>query len=345
MSPNSCVGQSRPDSQGRVMLGPRASESEESVDAVVGVDVSMSKLDVAWSDGREERVDNKSLQAIEAFAERLKQAGVALVVFEASGGYERELHCALSRVEVPAALVNPRQVRDFARAMGRLAKTDRLDAKVLCDFGIRIKPEARKAPSEEQQELLSLARRRGQLVEMRVAEQNRLAQAREKKVKESITAHIQWLKRQIKDVDRDIDELLERGKQWEKELPLLDSVPGVGRVTIATLLSQLDELGEVNRKEIAALVGVAPLANDSGTMKGQRSCWGGRAEVRAVLYMATLAGILHNPILKRAYAGMLKRGKKKKVAIVACMRRLLTWLNAMVASGTPWDPTKIRQPT
>lgn len=344
MSPNSCVEQSRPDSQGRAKLGPRASESEESVDVLVGVDVSMSRLDVAWSDGREERVDNHP-RAIEALADRLKQAGVSLVVFEASGGYERELHCALSRAEVPAALVNPRQVRDFAKAMGQLAKTDRLDAKVLCDFAIRIKPEARKAPSEEQQELLSLARRRGQLVEMRVAEQNRLAQARAKKVKESITAHIQWLKKQLKDVDKDIDELLGRSKQWEKKLPLLDSVPGVGRVTIATLLSQLDELGQVNRKEIAALVGVAPLANDSGKMKGERSCWGGRAEVRAVLYMAALAGILHNPVLKRMYAGLLARGKKKKVAIVACMRRLLTWLNAMVASGTSWDPTKIRQLT
>jgi transposase len=325
-----------------VKLGPRASESEDDrVDVRVGVDVSMSRLDVAWSDGREERVDNHH-PAIEALVARLRQAGVTLVVFEASGGYERELHCALSRAEVPAALVNPRQVRDFARAMGRLAKTDRIDAKVLCDFAVRIRPEARAAPSEEQQELLALARRRGQLVEMRVAEQNRLAQARATKVKQNITAHIQWLKRQLKDVDKDIDELLKKGKHWEKELPLLDSVPGVGRVTVATLLSQLDELGDVNRKQIAALVGVAPLSNDSGMMRGERSCWGGRAEVRAVLYMAALAGILHNPVLKQTYARLVARGKKKKVAIVACMRRLLTWLNAMLANGTSWDATKIR---
>jgi len=301
----------------------------------------MSRLDVAWSDGREEHVDNHH-PAIEALVARLKEAGVALVVFEASGGYERDLHCALSRVEVPAALVNPRQVRDFAKAMGRLAKTDRLDAKTLCDFATRVRPEARAVASEEQQELMALARRRGQLVEMRIAEQNRLAQARTAKVKQNITAHIQWLKRQVKDVDKDIDDLLETGKQWEKELPLLDSVPGVGRVTIATLLSQLNELGDVNRKQIAALVGIAPLANDSGTMRGARTCWGGRAEVRAVLYMAALSGIRHNPALKRTYAGLLARGKKKKVAIVACMRRLLTWLNAMVANGTSWDETKIR---
>lgn len=310
----------------------------------VGIDVSMEKLDVAWSDGREERVENEHA-ALEAFSRRLKGTGIELVVFEASGGYERELHCALSRAEVPAAMVNPRQVRDFAKAMGRLAKTDRLDAKVLCDFAVRISPEAKPASSEEQQELLAMARRRGQLVEMRVAEQNRLAQARNTMVRKNVTAHINWLKKQLKGVDRDIDKLLKRGKQWEKELPLLDSVPGVGRVTIATLLSQLDELGKLDRKKIAALVGVAPMSMDSGTMRGERSCWGGRAEVRAVLYMAALSGVRFNPVLKRAYASLLSRGKAKKVALVACMRRLLTWLNAMVATKTAWDPTRIDPPT
>jgi transposase len=200
------------------------------VEVRVGVDVSSGWLDVAWTDGREERIDNE-YRAIEALALRLKDAGVGLVVFEASGGYERELHCALSRADVPAAMVNPRQVRDFAKAMGRLAKTDRLDAKTLCDFAVRIRPEPKAAPSDEQQELLALARRRGQLVEMRVAEQNRLAQTRTAQVQKNLKAHIDWLKKQIKDVDRKIDRALKTGKQWEKELPLLDSVPGVGRVT------------------------------------------------------------------------------------------------------------------
>lgn len=306
----------------------------------IGVDVSKDRLDVAWSDGREEQVENEHA-ALDVFAERVKTAAVELVVFEASGGYERELHCALTRADVPAAMVNPRQVRDFARAMGRLAKTDRLDARTLCDFALRVGPEPKPSPSEEQQELLALARRRGQLVEMRVAEQNRLAQARSAKVRKNVTSHINWLKKQISEVDRDIDRHLTDSKQWKKELPLLDSVPGVGRVTIATLLSQLDELGKLDRKKIAALVGVAPLSKDSGTQRGQRSCWGGRAEVRAVLYMAALAGVRFNPVLRQAYASLRARGKAHKVALVACMRRLLTWLNAMLATNTTWEPSRI----
>lgn len=306
----------------------------------VGVDVSKDRLDVAWSDGREEQLKNE-YAALGVFAERVKDAGVALVVFEASGGYERELHCALTRAEVPAAMVNPRQVRDFAKAMGRLAKTDRLDARTLCDFALKVSPEPKAAPSEDQQELLALARRRGQLVEMRVAEQARLAQARSTTVRKNVSSHINWLKKQLSEVDRDIDRHLTESKQWKKELPLLDSVPGVGRVTIATLLSQLDELGKLDRKKIAALVGVAPLSRDSGTMRGQRSCWGGRAEVRAVLYMAALAGVRFNPVLRQAYASLRTRNKAHKVALVACMRRLLTWLNAMLATDTKWQPSRI----
>jgi transposase len=307
---------------------------------VVGVDVSSTTLDVAWSDGTEEQVPSNR-DAIERFAQRLRDADITLVVFEASGGYERELHCALGLAGVPAALVNPRQVRDFAKAMGRLAKTDRLDARTLCDFGLRVQPAPRPPPSPELQELQALARRRGQLIEMRVAEQNRLSLADGRKVRRSITAHIEWLKKQLKGVDDDIDRLLKDSKTWQRELQLLTSVPGVGRVTIVTLLSQLEELGHLGRKEIAALVGVAPFAADSGKMHGRRCCWGGRSEVRAVLYMATLVATQHNKELKQVYDGLLARNKEKKVALVACMRRLLIWLNAIVATGREWNPQLI----
>ena len=303
----------------------------------VGVDVSKAMLDVVWSDGRYEQVENKSA-AIRAFVERMKAAGVALVVFEATGGYERELHCECSRAEVPAAMANPRQVRDFAKAINRLAKTDRVDAHVLCEFARSVKPRTNEPLTDARLLLQELSRRRGQLLDMLLAEQNRLEHRLSKPVEKNVKSHISWLEKQVKIVDSDIDKHLKDVDEWKAELELIDSIPGVGRVTVVALLSQLPELGKLNRKRIAALVGVAPFSNDSGMMRGRRSIRGGRSAVRTALYMATLAGIRHNPPLRAHFDALKARGKSGKVAMVACMRRLLTWLNAMVANGTPWDP-------
>lgn len=303
----------------------------------VGVDVSKEMLDVAWSDGRYERVQN-TRAAVQKLVERMKGAGVTLVVFEATGGYERELHCECSRAEVPAAMANPRQVRDFAKGLNRLAKTDRIDAHVLCEFARLVKPRASEPPSEARLLLQELSRRRSQLLDMMQSEMNRLEHRLSKPVEKNVKAHIAWLEKQVKVVDTDIDNHLKRTDEWKRELDLLDTVPGVGRVTTVALLSQLPELGKLDRKRIAALVGVAPLNNDSGMMRGQRSIKGGRTDVRTALYMATLAGLTHNPSLRAHFDALKARGKSGKVSMVACMRRLLTWLNAMLANDTPWTP-------
>lgn len=301
----------------------------------VGVDVSKEMLDVAWTDERYERVEN-SRSGIQKLVERMKSAGVTLVVFEATGGYERELHCECARAEIPAAMVNPRQVRDFAKALNQLAKTDRIDARVLCEFARVVKPRATEPASEARLVLQELSRRRGQLLDMLQSEKNRLEHRLSKPVEKNVKAHIAWLEKQVKVVDNDIDGHLKKTDEWKSELELLATVPGVGRVTIVALLSQLPELGLLDRKRIAALVGLAPLNNDSGKSRGQRSIRGGRADVRTALYMATLAGITHNPSLKAHFNALKARGKSGKVSMVACMRRLLTWLNAMLATSTPW---------
>lgn len=301
----------------------------------VGVDVSKEMLDVAWSDGRYERVEN-TRAAVQKLVARMQGAGVALVVFEATGGYERELHCECSRMEVPAAMANPRQVRDFAKGENRLAKTDRIDAHVLCAFAEKVKPRVSELPSDARLLLLELSRRRGQLLEMLQAERNRLEHRLSKPVEKNVQAHVEWLKKQVKVVDKDIDNHLKQTDEWKRELDLLGTIPGVGRITTVALLSQLPELGKLDRKCVAALVGLAPFNNDSGKMRGKRTIKGGRDDVRTALYMATLSGIVHNPPLKAHFASLKARGKHGKVAMVACMRRLLTWLNAMLANDTPW---------
>lgn len=335
MSPYSCQEQ-KPNTQGRAK--PRQSQRTGEMrmsELKVGVDVSKEMLDVAWSDGRYERVEN-TRAAIQKLVERMKAAGVMLVVFEATGGYERELHCECSRVEVPAAMANPRQVRDFAKGQNQLAKTDRIDAHVLCEFAQKTKVRVTELSSDARLLLQELSRRRGQLLEMLQAERNRLEHQLSRPVEKNVKAHIKWLEKQVKTVDKDIDNHLKKTDEWKRELELLDTIPGVGRVTTVALLSQLPELGQLNRKRIAALVGLAPFNNDSGKMRGKRTIKGGRADVRTALYMATLCGIVHNPALKAHFAALKARGKNGKVAMVACMRRLLTWLNAMVANDTPW---------
>lgn len=338
-SPNSCQ-ENTPDKQGRAK--PRRRQLEGNMNELrVGVDVSKEMLDVVWSDGKYEQVENAH-PALSKFAQRMKEAGVTLVVFEASGGFERDLHCECSRAEVPASIANPRQVRDFAKGHGFLAKTDRIDAKVLCEFATKVKPRPTEELSEARAELRELSMRRAQLLEMLQMERNRLPSAETKRVAKNLESHISWLEKQIRIVDDDIDTHLKKTKEWKRELELLDSMPGVGPKTIATLLSQLPELGKLNRKQIAALVGLAPYAKDSGRMRGVRTCEGGRPAVRKMLYMATLTATNHNPILKAHFDQLTKRGKGFKTAMVACMRRLLTWLNAMLATNTPWTEARAR---
>jgi transposase len=304
----------------------------------VGLDISKDWLDVAFSDGHEERLKNDE-SAILPFVERVGRMAPALVVMEASGGYERLVFQALQQAQITAVVVNPRQVRDFAKAMGQLAKTDRLDARIVCLFAERIRPKVRAARGPLAVELSELVSRRRQLVEMITAESSRAKQVSRDRavIRDSIKAVVAHLRTQLRQIDRELDAAAKRDSSGP-DIELLTSVPGVGRVTAITLRACLPELGTTTRKEAAALVGVAPLARDSGTQQGKRTCWGGRASVRAVLYMATLVGVRHNPILKTLYTRLLQHGKLKKVALVACMRKLLTILNAMMRTRKPWLP-------
>jgi transposase len=307
-------------------------------DIYIGIDVSKARLDVAWSDGREDRVANEEA-AVASFAQQVQRAKVKLVVMEASGGYERLVLAALREVGVSTVAVNPRQVRDFAKAMGRLAKTDRIDASVLCEFALRIQPEVRKARDPLSIELTELVSRRRQLVEMISAETARLKQTPRSRtaIRASIEAVRTLLRKQLRLIDQQLDAASKRDASCAGDIALLASVPGVGRVTAITLRACLPELGCASRKEVAALVGVAPLAHDSGGHQGKRSCWGGRANIRAVLYMASLVAVRCNPVFKAAYAALRARGKLPKVALVACMRKLLTVLNAMMRTRQPWN--------
>lgn len=306
-----------------------------------GIDVSKEHLDVLVG-ADVVRVANDSKGCAQTVA-KLKGANVDLVVVEATGGYERSLVCALQEAHIAVARVNPRQARDFARSMGVLAKTDQVDARVLRDFAdviSRHKDRAKYVTQMLEPERLALRElvvRRRQLVEMRVAESNRLDQAG-KLTKRGILSVIKLLDKQIREIDKEIDDNLEDHFKPQKEL--LDSVKGVGPATIMTLTAVLPELGRLSRRSISKLVGVAPLANDSGKRSGKRIIWGGRAEVRAVLYMAALVAKQHNPVIKAFYERLLAAGKPKKVALVACMRKLLTILNAMLRDSRPWDAAK-----
>jgi transposase len=263
-----------------------------------------------------------------------------LVVIEATGGYQHEAAVALSRAGASVAVVNPRQVRDFGRATGQLAKTDRISAEILAMFGERLRPEARFVPDEELELLAALIQRRRQLLEMLVAEKNRLRVTRAAEVHRELKTHVRWLEKRVKDADKKLDEAVRKSPMWRAKDEILQSTPGVGSVVSRTLIGELPELGTLNRKEIAALAGVAPFARDSGTLRGKRTVWGGRASVRSALYMAALVGVRHNPVLREMYQRLLGRGKLPKVALVACMRKLLVALNAMVRDGAHWQEVR-----
>ena len=266
----------------------------------------------------------------------LREYGPALTVLEATGGYERAAAAALAHAGLPLVIVNPRQVRDFARSTGQLAKTDRIDAQVLALFAERVRPEPKALPDEDAQLLDALLTRRRQLIEMITAEKNRRGFA-PAALKKSITKHITWLERQLSGVDGDIEQMIEKSPLWRAKEDLMRSVPGVGPVLSRTLVAELPELGTLGRKQIAALVGVAPLARDSGKLRGRRSVWGGRAGVRATLYRGALVAARHNPVIREFYERLIAAGKPRKVALTACMRKLITILNAMVRTQTPWD--------
>ena len=305
----------------------------------VGIDVSKATLDVAFgSDGEVVQVANDD-GGIAELVVRVMKAVPALVVLEATGGYEWLVAAALAGRGIAVAVVNPRQVRDFAKATGVLAKTDRIDARILARFAEAIRPEPRPLPSPEAKELEDLLSRRRQIVDMLTMEKNRLAIAASERMKQGIKKHISWLEEALRRANDDIDKAVRASPLWREQENLLRSVPGIGPVTARTLLAELPELGSLNRKEIAALVGVAPLNRDSGTLQGTRTCWGGRAGIRQVLYMAALTAVRRNPVIRRAYLAFRARGKKPKVALVACMHKLLTILTAMVRDRRHWSPS------
>lgn len=309
-------------------------------DRYVGIDVAAAHLDVAVGpSGEAWRVGNDEAGRA-ALVERLAALGPAVIVLEATGGHELAAAGALAAAGLPVAVVNPRQVRDFARATGRLAKTDALDAAVLARFAAAVRPTVRPLPDAAARELRALVARRRQLVEMLVAEKNRLGAA-PPRIKARIRAHVEWLARQLDELDRDLAGAVRASDAWRERDDLLRSVKGVGPVLSSTLLVEVPELGALNRKQIAALVGVAPLNRDSGTFRGRRAVWGGRAPVRAALYMATLVATRFNPVIRAFYRRLLAAGKPKKVALTACMHKLLVILNAMARTNTPWRP----QPT
>lgn len=304
----------------------------------VGIDISKDFLDVAaHGDPSVQRFANDE-QGHLALLAWLRSFPLRTIVLEASGGYELPLLVTLFAAGLPAARVNPRKIRDFARSLGYFEKNDALDAKVLAHFGDRMDPPATPLPPEECRLFDQKLTRRRQLIAMLVAERNRLQLVTDKLVRKDIQETISFLSKRLKDLDRDLDKQLKKCPEWDGRVELLDSVPGIARLSAMSIVNALPELGQLNRKQIAKMAGLAPLAQDSGKKKGKRRIFGGRAEVRPVLYMVVMTALRFNPPLRSLYQALLKAGKPKKVAMVALMRKLLTILNAMVRSHSPWSP-------
>lgn len=311
-------------------------ENQTLYQSALGIDVCAERLDLCsmpeqktWSVAYDEN-------GLKALIEALVQARPEIIVLEATGGLQRRAAAKLAAAGFSVAVVNPRQVRDFAKASGRLAKTDVLDAQTLALFGLRMQPQVRALPSEQALVLSDRLARRGQLIEMRAGEKNRLHRA-SPAVRRNIEKHIAWLNREIEQIDDDLDGALRDSPAWADKAALLETVKGVGPQTLRQLLIELPELGQLNRKQIAALVGVAPLNHDSGQHRGKRMIWGGRKNVRNALYMAAFIASRHNPIFKAFRQRLIQAGKPHKVVIIAVARKLLTILNAMIKSNTPWN--------
>jgi transposase len=311
------------------------------VPCFVGMDVAKAQLDIALRPAGERWAVPNDVSGVTMLVDQLQALHPALIVLEATGGLERLVTSALATAGLPVVVVNPRQARDFARATGQLAKTDALDARALAHFADVIRPTPRPLPDAQTQELRGLLGRRQQLIVMRTAEQNRLAGA-SGRLTQDIEAHIAWLNARIATLDDDLETMLRASPLWRANDDLLQSVPGIGPVCARTFLLELPELGTLTRQHIAALVGVAPRHGDSGTRRGRRTMWGGRAHVRTVLYMGTLVATRFHPQIKVFYERLLAAGKVKKVALTACMHKLLTILNAMLKHRTPWKPQEVQ---
>jgi transposase len=301
----------------------------------VGIDVAKAKLDIGMLPGGETWQLDHDEAGMATVVERLVAARPTLVLVEATGGRELAVVAALVAAAVPVHVVNPRQVRDFAKAIGQLAKTDALDALLLARFGAAIRPEPRPIPDAALQEVRALVARRRQLQAMVIAEKNRRASAPQR-LHAQIDDHLAWLRRAVADLDRDLAKLIRGTSAWQTAVTRWRSIPGIGPVVSATLLADLPELGALTRQQIAALVGVAPLNHDSGTHRGTRTCWGGRAHVRTTLYMGTLVATRCNPVIRPYYLRLLAAGKPKKLALVASMHKLLTILNAITRDASSW---------
>ncbi len=310
-------------------------DRQESV--YVGIDVSKDRLDVALLPAGESLAVGRDGAGLEELAAKLRRAAPALVVLEATGGYEQVVSASLAAAGLPVCVVNPRQIRDFARATGKLAKTDRLDALAIARFAQAVRPEPRPLPDAQAQALGELVGRRRQVVEMIGMESNRARQARGKTVKRSIARVSAALQAQLTAIEAELDETIRGTPIWREREELLKSVPGIGDATARVLLAELPELGQLDRHQVAALAGLAPFNRDSGTWRGERHIQGGRASLRAALYMPTLVATRHNPVLRGMYRRLCDAGKKPKVAIVACMRKLLVILNAIIRDQRPWQ--------
>jgi transposase len=310
----------------------------------VGVDVAKAELVVGVRPGVEGWTVSNDEPGIQDLVARVTKLNPSLIVLEATGGYEMLCTGALSAAGLPVVVVNPRQVRDFAKATGQLAKTDRIDAGLLALFAERVRPEVRPIPDAEARDLEAVITRRRQLIEMLQAERNRLGLAlgrHQRPVKKSLKKHIEYLKRELAMTDTDLEQLVRGSPAWRERDDLLQSVPGIGPVVARTLLAELPELGRLDRRAIAKLVGVAPMNRDSGTWRGRRMIQGGRATIRAVLYMAALVASRRNPVIKAFYERLVTAGKPKKVALIACARKLLTILNHMARTRRHWAPVPV----
>jgi len=318
--------------------GPERRQSLESEGPYIGIDVAKDRLDIAVRPTGDIWSVLNDAPGIAEVVHQLAQLHPKLVVLEATGGLQMPVAGALAVAGLSLAMVNPRQVRDFARATGRLAKTDRLDAQVLAHFAEAVQPAPHALPDVQTQELTALVTRRHQVIEMLTAEKNRLRATRPESVRQRLQDHIRWLQQELGGLDKDLDHTIRQSPLWREKDNLLRSVPGIGPVVSITLLANLPELGTLSRHQIAALVGVAPLNRDSGRFRGKRMVWGGRARVRAALYMAALTATRYNPIIKAFYHRLCEAGKARKVALTACMRKLLTILNSMLKHRQPWAP-------
>jgi transposase len=305
------------------------------VSASVGIDISKAQLDLCIGESLQRMAVPNDECGIATVVDEMRRIKPLCIIVEATGGYERALVVALAVAKLPICVINPRQARDFAKATGRLAKTDTIDAEILARFGAAVRPEPRALPDEATLELEALIARRRQLVDMLVAERNRERLARPS-IRPQLAEHIEWLEQQVAKFDDDLDRAIEQSPVWRDKDELLQSIPGVGPVVSRTMLALLPELGTLNRQQAAALVGVAPFNRDSGTLRGKRTIWGGRAALRAVLYMGALAACRYNPALRSMYQRLRKAGKPAKTALVACARKLLTIMNAMIRNKKAW---------